>query len=62
MYVCICAAVTNSQIEHKLNEGAGFVDLQNTLCVARQCCACAEVIHKMIASHDKYYNGPPSTN
>lgn len=54
MYVCICAAVTNSQIERELTEGAGFLELQNNLCVAKQCCSCAEFIHKMIASHDKY--------
>jgi len=54
MYVCICAAVTNSQIEHELTEGAGFSELQDNLCVAKQCYACVEFIHKMIASHDKY--------
>ncbi len=51
MYVCICAAVTNRQIEHELHEGADFHDLQMNLCVAQQCCACVEFIHKMVEAH-----------
>ncbi len=62
MYICICAAVTNRQIERNLQEGADFLELQNNLCVARQCCMCAEAIHKMIATHDKYLDGPNQTS
>ena len=61
MYVCICAAVTNRQIERELHKGANFIELQNNLCVARQCYACAELIHEMIAAHDKYPHGTSST-
>ncbi len=61
MYVCICAAVTKRQVERELRKGADFHDLQSNLCVARQCCLCAETIHKMIVAHDKYPHGTPST-
>lgn len=51
MYVCICAAVTDSQIEREIRKGAGFKELQTELCVARQCCSCAKIIHEMIVNN-----------
>jgi bacterioferritin-associated ferredoxin len=42
MYVCICRAVTDTQIRNCVNEGACTMrDLRNCLGVATQCGRCA---------------------
>ncbi|EPJ55206.1 MAG: BFD/(2Fe-2S)-binding domain-containing protein [Osedax symbiont Rs2] len=44
MYICICNAVTDSQIKESVSHGAKSIrDLNKEFCIADQCgkCACA---------------------
>lgn len=62
MYVCVCAAVTDSQIKEAVCNGATFKDLRTRLSVARKCCSCARAIHSLISDLNKYSNEPIENN
>ncbi|NQZ30487.1 MAG: (2Fe-2S)-binding protein [Oceanospirillaceae bacterium] len=56
MYICICNAVTDSQIKERVAQGARSLrDINKDLCIADQCgkCACAakKVIQLQINAH-----------
>lgn len=57
MYICVCAAVTDSQVHKQVINGASMKDLRKTLCVAGQCCKCVEELRQILLSHNKYLDG-----
>jgi bacterioferritin-associated ferredoxin len=51
MYICICNAVTDKQIEQAVRNGACRMrDLRNQLGVADACACCAESARRCLAS------------
>jgi bacterioferritin-associated ferredoxin len=52
MYVCICNAVTDSEIRACANEGARtLADLRERLRVATGCCRCASMARALLREH-----------
>jgi bacterioferritin-associated ferredoxin len=52
MYVCICRAVTDSQIRHAANNGASTLkDLRQSLGVASECGQCASCAKDCLRKH-----------
>ena len=51
MYICICNAVTDSQIKMHVDQGARTLrDLNKEMCIADQCGKCACTVKKVIKS------------
>jgi bacterioferritin-associated ferredoxin len=51
MYICICNAVTDSQIKGQVDQGARSIrDINKQLCIADQCGKCACEAKRVIKS------------
>jgi bacterioferritin-associated ferredoxin len=51
MYVCLCNAITESQVQDAINEGAcDLACLRSELGIASQCGRCAETASKMLST------------
>ena len=48
MYACICKAVTDSQIQQAIDNGADYKSLRRDLGVATGCGQCGEFCKKMV--------------
>ena len=60
MYICVCAAVKQVDIEKELHNGATLKDLQNKLGVGVNCCMFLESLKKIL--NDKYTDEPLTKN
>ncbi|MFW9610884.1 MAG: (2Fe-2S)-binding protein [Fluviibacter sp.] len=52
MYICICNAVTDKQLCHAINDGAGTMeDLHRLLSVGSQCGNCRDCARQYLRQH-----------
>ncbi|MEJ2760070.1 MAG: (2Fe-2S)-binding protein [Gammaproteobacteria bacterium] len=60
MFVCVCHAVTESDIDRALDEGAATLDhLKHRLDVATSCGCCSETIRECLARRQSLEDGIP---
>lgn len=60
MYICLCNAVTDSQIKSAIEEGhESLRSLKRELCIGKQCGKCIpdvmNILSESIASQEAYY-------
>jgi bacterioferritin-associated ferredoxin len=59
MYVCLCRAVTDSQIKDAIDQGVNsYTALRNKLGVAQQCGKCACEVKEILATHTTQHTEP----
>jgi bacterioferritin-associated ferredoxin len=51
MYVCLCKAVTQKQIEEAVEQGDGYAQVRQKLGVASDCGCCGQMAKKVIREH-----------
>lgn len=48
MYICLCKAVTQKQIEHSVSQGANYAQLREELGVGTDCGSCGQCAKQLV--------------
>jgi bacterioferritin-associated ferredoxin len=52
MYICICRAITDTQIKQAIHDGChSCAELMNCLKAGTECGRCHDEMHELLASH-----------